>query len=199
MKSAALILLSVLMATPAMAQDNTAPSGTYVADVTHTNVLWTVSHFGLSNYIGRFNGISATLTLDADNPEKSSVVAEIEAASVDTNYPKQDEDFDAKVADMFLGVKANPKISFRSTSVELAEDNTGLVNGDLTFNGVTKPVTLDVQLNGQLAQHPMTKKAALGFSASTTILRSDFGSTALQGPIGDEVDINIEIEFTPKA
>lgn len=199
MKRPALALLAGLIALPAFAQDSTAPSGTYEADVTHTNVLWSVSHFGLSTYIGRFNGISATLVLDVDKPEKSSLVAEIQTASVDANYPKADEDFDARIAEMFLGVKEHPKITFRSTAIELGDDNTAEVTGDLTLNGVTKPVTLEVQLNGMMAEHPMTRKPVLGFSAAGTIKRSDFGSKAMQGPIGDDVDITIEAEFAPKA
>ncbi|WP_152048105.1 YceI family protein [Aureimonas psammosilenae] len=183
----------------ASAQTISVPSGTYKADPAHTNVLWTVSHFGLSNYIGRFRTIAATLDLDASDPTKSKLTATIDPASVDTNYPGKDKDFNAEIASpMFLDAAKFGKIEFVSNKIETTGDNTGKVTGDLTLHGVTKPVVLDVKLNAQLNPHPMSKKPAIGFSATGTIKRSEFGIATLVGPVADDVKLTIESEFVPQ-
>jgi polyisoprenoid-binding protein YceI len=83
--------------------------------------------------------------------------------------------------------------------VVVTGSNTGSVTGDLTFHGVTKPVTLDVTFNGGLAAHPMTRKAAIGFTAKGTIKRSDFGVDFLIGIVGDEVELLVDAEFQKAA
>jgi polyisoprenoid-binding protein YceI len=183
----------------ASAQTIAVPAGTYAADPAHTNVLWSVSHFGLSNYIGRFSDIAATLVLDPANPANSKLTATIGADSVDTNFPG-DKDFDGEIeGQMFFNAPQFPEITFTSTAIELTGEKTGKVTGDLTFHGVTKPVTLDVTLNQAYEAHPMSKKPAVGFSATGTIKRSDFGVTALVGPVSDDVKLTIETEFVPQA
>ena len=184
----------------ASAQTIGVPAGTYVADRTHTNVLWTVSHFGTSNYIGRFSDIEATLVLDPTDPTKSKLTATIDPKSVDTNYPADDKDFNAEISgEMFFDAAKFDTIKFVSTKIETTGNDTGKVTGDLTFHGVTKPVTLDVKMNAALNPHPMTQKPVVGFSATGTIKRSDFGVTALVGPVGDDVKLTIETEFVPEA
>lgn len=183
----------------ASAQTIGVPAGTYAADKLHTNVLWTVNHFGTSNYIGRFGDINATLVLDPADPAKSKLTATIDPKSVDTNYPAKDKDFNAEIeSDRFLDAAKFGTIEFVSTKIETTGTNTGTVTGDLTFHGVTKPVILDVKLNAALNPHPMSKKPVVGFSATGTVKRSDFGVAALVGPIGDDVKLTIETEFSPK-
>lgn len=193
---AAALLASTVTAS---AQSIGVPSGTYVADKTHTNVLWSVSHFGLSNYIGRFNGIDAKLVLDSVEPAKSRLEVTIDPASVDTNYPPAPDDFNIEIASgKFFDTGKFPKITFVSKTIEITGSETGKVTGDLTFHGVTKPATLDVKLNGALNPHPMSNKPAVGFSATGTIKRSDFGVGAFVGPVSDEVKLTIETEFVPE-
>ncbi|GGD97669.1 polyisoprenoid-binding protein [Aureimonas endophytica] len=183
----------------ASAQTVGVPSGTYVADPLHTNVLWTVSHFGTSNYIGRFSKIAATLELDAKEPAKSKLTATIDPASVDTNYPAKDKDFNKEIeSNMFIDAATFDTIKFVSTKIETTGNDTGKITGDLTFHGVTKPVVLDVKMNAALNPHPMSKKPVVGFSATGSFKRSDFGVAALVGPVGDEVKLTIETEFSPK-
>ena len=98
---------------------------------------------------------------------------------------------------MFLNSSQYPKINFVSTKVERLTEATGKVHGDLTLHGVTKPVTLDVTLNGAKT-HPMRGGGALGFSASTTFKRSDFGVKNMVPMVGDEVTVLIEAEFLEK-
>ena len=188
---------SFSIAATAVAQDG-APSGTYVLDRTHASIIWKVSHLGLSNYAGRFASFDATLSYDADNPEASSVTVEINPLSVRTDYPFPEKtDFDAKLGkgEDWFNAGAFPVITFTSTKLEQTGPTTGKMTGDLTMLGVTKPVTLDVTMNGSLAEHPMNKKPAIGFSATGEIKRSDWGFSTYVPMIGDTVTLQIEAEF----
>lgn len=175
------------------------PSGTYALDPTHASVTWKVNHLGLSNYTARFTKFDATLNFDAAKPENSKLTVTIDPKSVRTDYPfPEKEDFDAKIAgETFFDAAKYPEIKFVSTKVERLGSDTGKVHGDLTFHGVTKPVTLDVTLVGA-KPHPMQKVGAMGFSATTRIKRSDFGVNALVPMVGDEVMVQIEAEFIQK-
>ena len=172
------------------------PAGTYKLDPTHASVTWRVKHLGLSNYTARFAKIDAVLTYDPKDPTKSRVTATIDPASVktDLNAPK---DFDAELRDdpRFFKVAKFPEIKFSTTKVEKTGETTGRMTGDLTFMGVTKPITLDVAFNGSFKEHPMSKKPALGFSATGVVKRSEFGLDALVPFISDEVSLSIETEF----
>lgn len=188
--------LSLAVAMPAAAQMD-IPSGTYALDKGHASVTWKVMHLGLSNYTARFADMDATLELDAAAPEKSTVSVTINPASVRTDYPFTDkEDFDKKLsegADWFNST-VFPTITFASTKLEQLTPTTGKLTGDLTLLGVTKPVTLDVILNGA-KEHPFSKKPSVGVSASGMIKRSDWGFSNAIPMIGDEVQLLIEVEF----
>ncbi|OLP55608.1 polyisoprenoid-binding protein [Rhizobium rhizosphaerae] len=196
LKTAFAAALLVLTASAASAQTIDVPAGTYVADKAHTNLLWSVSHFGLSHYIGRFDSIDAKLQLDPKDPAKSKLEVTVDPKSVDTNDGAAGKDFNAEIAsEMFFDAAKFDKITFVSKEIKTTGKDTGTVTGDLTFHGVTKPVTLDVKLNAALNPHPMSKKPTVGFSATGTIKRSDFGVTTLVGPVGDDVKLTIESEF----
>lgn len=181
-------------------------AGTYALDRNHASLTWRVSHFGLSNYTGRFTEFNATLEFNTDDASATRVTATINPMSVETDYPGDylaghadsgfqswNEDL-ARNANWFRGDEF-PTITFTSTSVSPVTGATGTVTGDLSFLGTTRAVTLDVRYNG-VANFPWAPDTdVIGFSATTTLTRSDFGMTALQGPIGDEVEIIIEAEF----
>lgn len=173
------------------------PSGTYTLDKTHASLIWKVSHLGLSDYVARFTDFDATIQLDTQDPTKSSVTATINPASVETDYPNPEkEDFDAKLrSEEWLNTSAFPKITFTSTKLVKEDDDEGELTGELTFLGVTKTITLEVELEGATTKHPFAQKAALGFSASGTIKRSEFGFDTYIPTIGDEVEIEINAEF----
>lgn len=197
--TAALALLAVAAA-PAVAQGARidVPAGDYVVDKTHASVTWKVSHLGLSQYTARFTAFDMALVLDPADPTRSSIGVTIDPKSVKTDFPfPEKEDFDKVVAEKFLGAGQHPTITFQSSSLKATGAKTGKLTGNLTLMGVTKPVTLDVTLNGAMV-HPFRKIPVVGFSASGTFKRSDFGSAALQGPIGDEVTVIIEAEFFKK-
>ena len=185
-------------------------AGSYVLDRNHASLTWRVSHFGLSNYTGRFTEFDATLEFNPDDASATRVTATINPMSVETDYPGDylaghadsgfqswNEDL-ARNANWFRGDEF-PTITFTSTSANPVTNSAGTVTGDLTFLGITRPVTLDVRYNG-VANFPWAPDTdVIGFSATTTLNRSEFGMSALQGAIGDEVEIIIEAEFRENA
>lgn len=183
---------SVLPRAPSVAATAASP-GNYVLDPAHASVAWSLSHAGLSNYTARFETISGSLNFNPEAPQTSSVDIRIDPASVKTGLPKFDETlaFERK----YFDANTYPEIRFVSTSAISETGDTGTVTGDLTFRGVTKPITLDVIYNGagKSFGHPGD---TLGFSATGTLTRSNFGLTTLTNfGIGDEVTLRIEAEF----
>lgn len=178
-----------------------APSGEYKLDLSHASIVWKVSHFGMSNYVARFNDFDMQLNLDSEDYSKSSITATINTASLDTDYPfKEKKDFNKKLIegkDWFNG-SAFPEITFASTKLTPIDDKKATLLGNLTFLGITKPVTLDVTFNNAMASHPFANVPAIGFSATTKIKRTDWGFDKYVGNVGDEVSIDIEAEFFKK-
>lgn len=192
--------------TPADAPE-LGPAGTYVLDPTHASLTWKISHFGLSNYTARFTKLSATMHFDPDNLAASTLDVTVDAASVETDYPADFkaghpdspyDTFDQEISEgeEFFDSGNFPAITFKSTGMTQTGPSTGTVTGDLTFRGVTKPVTLDVVYNGT-ATFPWAPDAPrLGFSATGTIKRSDFGLDFMVPQLGDDVELLIEAEFS---
>lgn len=176
-----------------------APAGTYKLDPTHASLTWRVKHMGLAFYTARFTKFDATLDIDPAKAEAARLSVTVDPLSVRTDYPlAAKKDFDKELAEgsKWFDGNAHKSITFQSTSVARTGDSTAKVAGNLTLRGVTKPVTLDVTLNGAMKLHPLRKKPALGFSATATIKRSEFGMTALLGPaLADEVQLVIEAEM----
>lgn len=172
------------------AQAITPVSGTYQLDPTHTDVLAQWTHFGFSQPSAHFGISEGALVYDAADVTKSSVQVSMPIAAIDSFVDKLDEHL--KGADFFDAGKF-PNASFKSTSVAAAGINKLTVVGELTIKDITKPVTLDVTLNGA-GEHPMLKKQAIGFSATATIKRSDFGVGAFAPNVSDEVQLRITTE-----
>lgn len=174
-----------------------APSGTYVNDPGHTRLLWKINHMGLSNYTARMNDVAITLNFNAKDITKSTVTATINPMSVDTGFPGE-KDFNKEIysEEQILNASRYPEITFQSRSVKMTGENTMEVTGELELLGVTKPATLNVELMGSLESHPFVNVPALGFQASGTIDRTEFGQTFLSGvALGDTVEIEIQAEF----
>jgi polyisoprenoid-binding protein YceI len=183
---------SAMLAASALALSFVLPAQaaeTYKLDPMHTQVVWSINHFGFSNPSGKFASIDGTLTLDEAKPEDSKVTATITIANLFTGLDKLNEHL---LSDKFFDAKQFPTATFTSTKVETTGKDTAKVTGDLTVHGVTKPVVLDVTLN-KIGENMMKKKTA-GFSATTTIKRSDFGMTTYLPMLGDEVKLSIESE-----
>lgn len=166
-----------------------AEAQTYTLDASHTAITWHIDHFGFSKPSGKFMNVEGNVVLDEENPANSSVEVTIPVAEINTGVPALDEHL--LKAD-FFDVATYPTATFKSTSVEITGEKTAKVVGDLTIHGVTQPATLDVTLN-KLAENMFEKQTA-GFSATTTIKRSDFGMTTYLPGLGDEIAIEIESE-----
>jgi polyisoprenoid-binding protein YceI len=195
----AVLAASTVMLTAACALAYNAPStslqgvesGTYVIDDSHTSVNFGISHMGFSNYQGRFDKVSGSLSFDAKEPEKSGLTVTVLADSIDTNNAKLEGEL--KGAQWFDSAKY-PTLTFVSTGIQKLSETTGKVTGNLTMHGVTKPVTLDVTFNGGGA-NPLANVAELGFSAKGSIKRSEFGISQYIPMVGDDVAISIETEM----
>jgi polyisoprenoid-binding protein YceI len=177
-----------------------APSGTYAIDLTHASIIWKVSHFGLSKYPARFTKFDGTLEFDAAKPEKSKLTVNIDPTSVRTEYPNKDKkDFDGELAtgEDWFNSAGFPKITYVSKSIVRTGPAAANIIGDLTFLGVTKPVTLQATYNGSMKKNPFTGQPMLGFSASGKLKRSDFGMAKYIPTVGDEVTLDIEAELAP--
>jgi len=197
----ALTLVSLLQAVNVSANPlEGLPSGTYNVDLTHASVIWKVSHFGFSTYVGRFNEFSADIALDTENFSKSAVDVSIKVNSLDTDYPfPEEEDFNKKLSEVWLKSADHPSIIFKTTSLSDLDGSSFSINGDLTMNGETHPVVLDATLNGSTPSHPISKIPVVGFSATTTIDRTLWGVSKYAPQVGADVSIEIEGEFLNKS
>ncbi len=137
-------------------------------DSTHSHVSFSIRVMGVSTTRGRFNALRGYLHIDEQNPARSWVEAEVDAASIDTHNKLRDAHLRSA---SFFEVKKYPTISFQSTSVEHVGGHDYKVTGNLTMHGVTKPITFDVQYGGQSTGLDMST----GLTATAKINRNDFG------------------------
>jgi polyisoprenoid-binding protein YceI len=193
--------LFVLWAAPALAAPGVAssryddmPAGAYASDQAHTSVIARLTHMGFSRYTLRFDKVEARFRFDPHAPETAQVEVAIDPTSIDTGS----KSFNAELAGKdWLDAAAYPSVAFTSTRIDVGDGAHGAVEGNLTLHGVTRPVTLAVTFNGVGGDLiPLITRA--GFSATTTLKRSDFGLTRYEGLVGDEVQLTIEVEFTRK-
>lgn len=169
---------------------------TYKLDPGHTNVLFSWNHFGFSNPTANIGLGDGTLVFDEKNPAKSSVEVTLPLANLDTHVTKLDEHL--KKPDFFDADKY-PTATFKSTKVQAVGGNKYKITGDLTVHGVTKPVVLDATLN-KSGVHPMMKVQTVGFDATATVKRLDFGMGAYVPNVSDDIKIRITTEASvPKA
>ncbi|MEL6857613.1 MAG: YceI family protein [Pseudomonadota bacterium] len=193
--------LLALMTVPAQAEPTLegVASGLYELEKTHAFLTWTVQHNGISGYTVNFTDFDADLVFDAETPANSQLSVSINPLMMNTNYPDAEKkvDWETELATdpRFMNAEEFPTISFTSTGVEQTGDFEGTVSGDLTFLGVTKPVTLNVSYGGVANPPWFGQRDVIGFTASTTLNRSDFGQTSLAGVISDEVEIEFSGEF----
>jgi polyisoprenoid-binding protein YceI len=163
---------------------------TYKLDPGHTMVLFSWNHFGFSNPVADLGLGEGTLVFDEQHPAQSSVEVTLPLANLDTHVPALDKHL--KEADFFDADKY-PTVTFKSTKVQPLGGHKFMVTGDLTVHGVTRPVVLDATLN-KVGPHPMTKAQAIGFDATATLKRKDFGVGAYVPNVSDEIKIHITTE-----
>ena len=186
----------LLLSTPVMAQAITDPStvkaGSYALETSHARVAFAVDHMGFSTWYGDFSGTKGSLTLDPANVAASKLDITIPAASVTTTNAIVDKELKA-----WFDVEKFPNITFKSTNVTSTGKDTAKVTGDLTFHGVTKPVTLDVKFHGA-GSNAMSKAYTVGFDATGSLNRSDYGVKKYVPIVGDKIDLFISAPFEKK-
>lgn len=206
----ALPLALAAVAAPMVAQMPEAPgkadksrvvAGTYTADAGHSLVAWRVNHFGFNDYFGLFGDVTGTLQIDPANPAAAKVSVTIPVGKVVTVNQALTAHLlkpgaDGKPADFFGAAPADA--TFVSTSVAPGADGSSArITGDLTLNGVTRPVTVDATFAGA-GTNPFNKAATLGFHGTATIKRSDFNVKYGIPFVSDEVKLDITAAFEKK-
>ncbi len=183
------ILLAAALTSAAATSAFAAPEA-YVLDAGHSQIVFSYNHLGFSTSYGMFSGFEGEIMFDQEDPANSSVNVSMPATSMITGWEKRTEHF---MSGDFFGATDDEMVTFSSTGIEVTGDDTALITGDLTLNGVTKSVVLDAKLN-QVGDHPMANKPWAGFDATTTLVRSEYDLGKFAPYISDEVQVRISIE-----
>jgi len=172
----------------------TAKPGSYKVESYHTQVGFSISHFGFTNYSGLFSGATGSLQLDPAKLATSKLDISIPVDSVTTTVSKLNDELKGE---QWFDTAKFPNATFVSTQVvPTAEGAT--VTGNFTLHGVTKPVVLHVRFIGA-GVNPIDKAYTVGFEATATIKRSDFGVKTYLPALGDEVKLSIAGAFEQQA
>ena len=188
---AAMIATSAVMAAPAAPTFDSVKAGTYKVESYHTQVGFSLSHFGFTNYSGLFSGATGSLQLDPAHPGASRLEVTIPVQSIMTTVPPLTDELKG---DKWFDVTKFPQATFTSTSVKVGPDGAATIAGNLTLHGVTKPIVLHAHLLGA-GVNPIDKAYTIGFQASGTIKRSDFGVSLYAPALGDDVELTIAGAF----
>lgn len=176
---------------PANTDPAAVTAGSYVVEPGHTRVQFTVSHMGFTNWYGDLTGASGSLSLDPRSPTTSKLDITIPVSSISTTNAKLDDELRSP---QWLDATGYPTIRFVSTRIVREGPRAASITGNLTFHGVTRPVTLKTTFHGS-GVDPVAKAYTVGFDATTSIRRSDFGVKTYVPLIGDTVDLRISAAF----
>ena len=177
---------------PAATSAMAAPAQ-YALDPVHTRVQFAIDHAGFSKAIGTVSGTTGTIVFDPDDWSLSRVEASIPIDRVDLGDAKWNQ---ATLARNLLDAERHPVATFVSTRIEPIDAQHAIVHGDLTLRGETRPVALQVVLNGH-KRHPLPPfRRTVGFSATAALSRADFSIDAWRSVIGDAVELRLEVEAT---
>jgi polyisoprenoid-binding protein YceI len=161
---------------------------TYTIEPDYTQGVFRWSHLGFSNPAAQVSQGQGTLEFDPADPTRASVQVTIPLSSLNTGVPALDEHLRSED---FFEVAKFPTATFNSTKVERGAGKDRLkVTGDLSLHGITRPVTLDVTIL-KVGSNPRTQLPTVGFEATTTLKRSDFGLGAYVPQVGDEIRMQI--------
>lgn len=180
------MLLASALVSPALAEEET-----YVIDTegAHAFVQFRIKHLGYSWLYGRFNDFEGTFTYDENDPSVSQVEVVIQTASIDSNHAERDKHLRGED---FLDVKRYPEATFKSTSYKETGINRAELVGELTLNGVTKPVTIDIRKVGS-GPDPWGGYRR-GFEGTTDLKLKDFDIKKDLGPFSRQVELTLSVE-----
>ena len=171
----------------------TAASATYQLDPVHTRVMFAVEHAGFSKALGTVSGSSGQLQFDPDDWSMARLEVSVPLQRLDLGEEKWNQ---AVRAGNLLDTLRFPTATFISTRIEPVDSRHASVYGTLTLHGISQEVKLDVTLNA-LKRHPLPPfRRTVGFSATATLSRADFGIDAWKSLIGDRVELRLEVEAT---
>jgi polyisoprenoid-binding protein YceI len=186
MKKIVILFAAALLNTAVFAQ-------TWKVDKAHSHITFTITHLAVSDVDGSFRSYDATIT--SSKPDFSDAVFSFTGNTASVSTDNDNRDNHLKSADFFDAAKY-PTITFTSTSIKPEGTNRYKLGGNLTLNGVTKPVTFDLVYKGTIT-NPMSKKLDAGFTVTGTVKRSDFNFGSKYGPpmLSDEVTFKASGEF----
>lgn len=174
--------------------------GTWQVDETHSSILFSIRHLGLAKVRGRFERFETTLEIGPTLAE-STITATIDLESINTN--NNDRDTHLRSTD-FFSTASHPTAHFRATGIQGAGSD-WVMRGELTLNGITRPISLDVEFNG-LQEMPQYGHVLAGFTATGVLRRSEFGIDFGMLPLGadklalsDEVKLELDVEYREPA
>lgn len=182
---------------PGVADSARVTPGTYAADPAHTLVGWQVSHFGFNPYFGSFGNVEGTLTIDPSDIGSAKVDVTLPISSLSLVSEGLREHLlrpgeEGKKPDFFGPDAGNAR--FVSTRVVRRGESEAYVYGDLTMNGVTRPIAIAATFSGA-GTNPMNKAETVGFTGLAVIKRSEFGIDTFVPLISDEVRLTISAAF----
>ena len=185
----ACLTLAVLLAAPLVSR---AEPARYAIDPEHLSISFAATHIGYADVLGLFLKGEGSFVYDDAARSLSDLTMTVRADSVFTNHDERDGHL--KSGD-FLDAEAEPEITFVMTGAEPTGETTGIVKGDLTLRGQTRPIEVEVRLN-KAEVSPIGDQYRLGLTATTTVRRSDFGSTYAvdNGWVADAIPVRFEME-----
>lgn len=186
------LLLSVFAMTSLL---GFSQSKTWTNDPAHSRLGFVVKHLTISEIDGRFADFTVKVTTSKADYSDAQIELVAKTTSIDTDIDARDAHL--RSAD-FFDVENYPELVFKSTSLTKVDANHGKLNGELTFHGVSKPVSLDVVYFGSVT-NPMNNQETAGFKITGVIKRSDFnlGSNFPDAVVGDDIKIVANVEFSP--
>lgn len=161
-------------------------------DPQHTHVMFSVMHLGLARTHGTFDKVEGRAVVDRNRPESAVVEVMIDVASLDSGLDARDANL---MGGSWFDAEDHPRMSFTATGFDPSGEAAGLLTGDLTLRGVTRPVMLEVTYNGSAGDPFSSRKTRHGFTATGMIRRSDFGMDFGLDFVGDEITLTIDTEF----
>lgn len=185
------LLLSTFLA----ATMSSALAAEYVLDTKsgHAAIQFKVSHLGYSWNVGRFNTFAGTLDYDSAQPEAMKINVEVQTDSIDSNHAERDKHLRGKD---FLDVRKFPTATFVSTGYQPKDETHGILSGDLTLHGITKPINIEFTKIGE-GKDPWGGYR-VGFTGTAQLLMKDFGIKQKLGPEAETVYLSIESEWLKK-
>jgi len=178
-------LIAALAAAPAFAE-----AEKYTLDASHSQIVFNYNHLGFSTTYGMFSGFNGEIMFDQANPAASTVAVSFPVKTMLTGWQER---FDHFMTKDFFDATEDEMVTFTSTGIEVTGEKTAKITGDLALNGVTKSVVLDAVIT-QAGEHPMAKAPWAGFTATTTLIRSDYNLGQFAPYVSDEVQVMISIE-----